>query len=224
MTKLITLIMGLCLVVAGASHVWSASREPATVKLTAEDATLEITFEGGRKLVVTSKGSKLPPGTHLVKSVRLFRKDEEGRVWELRCTQQLTTLQSITVAPGQEKILDTGKKPIHFDYFIWPNTRNGALHVLFRFTARGGYGEVYYPGAILGRKVPPMPAYRITDENGKVLAEGRLKHESTDVGTYSWPVPAGLTGNCTIEIKPNMGPFEWGPVSKQFDPRPASTR
>ncbi len=220
MRKLLWLTVGVALCVVSASSIWSASRKPATVRLTADNVKLEITFQDGRKLIVTSKGTKLSSGTHFVKSLRLFKKDARNRTWELRSTKQLSTLKTITLAPGQEKILDTGKKPIHFDYFIWPRKKGGVLRVLFRFTARGGYGEVYYPGAILGRKVPPMPAYRITDENGKVLASGRLKHQPTDVGIYDWIVPGGVTGNCKIEIKPTMGPFEWGPASKQFKPEP----
>jgi len=194
--------------------------EPATVKLTTDDAVLEVTFEDGEKLVVTSRGTPLAPGTWFVKSLRLLRKDKRGRAWELRCNKQLSTLKSITVAAGQEKVLDTGCKPIHFDYFIWPRMRDGELRILFRFAAQGGYGEVYYPGASLGRNVPPMPAYRITDGEGKVLAEGRLKHETNDVGTFDWIVPKGLTANCKIEIRPVMGPFEWGPESKEFEPKP----
>lgn len=225
MRQLICLIMGVCLIVGAFSTVWSAPEESATIKLTDDDVKLEVTFKDGGKMLLTDKPQKIKPGTHLVKSLRLFKKDEKGRVWELRCAKQLSTLGTITVAPRQSKIIDTGKKPIHFDYFIWPNTRSGTLHVLFRFTARGGYGEVYYPGAFRGRKRPPMPAYRITDENGKILAEGRLEHNAeSDVGLYSWPVPKGLTGNCKIEIKPTMGPFDWEPPSKQFNPQPRQKR
>ena len=221
MTKLITFITGLCLIVVGASHVGSAPREPATIKLTAEDAKLEVTFKDGKRMLLTDKPQKINPGTHFVKSLRMLKKDEKGRVWELRCTKQLSTLGTITVAPGQLKIIDTGKKPIHFAYFIWPNTRSGGLQVLLRFTARGGYGEVYYPGAFTGRRRPPMPSYRVTDENGKLLASGRLTHNSNaDTASYSWPVPGGLTDNCKVEINPVMGPFEWSPASKTFSPKP----
>ena len=100
MTKLITFIMGLCLIVAGASHVWSAPRKPATITLTTDDVKLQVTSKDGGKMLLTDKPQKIKPGTHFVKSLRMLKKDEKGRVWELRCTKQLSTLSTLTVAPG----------------------------------------------------------------------------------------------------------------------------
>jgi len=215
MKKLAFLIM----IVLATSAAWAASKRPAVVKLSEENVTLELTFKNGKKLVVTSKGTKLKAGTYLVKAARLLKRDKKKRLWEMRSAGTLRTLATLTVLSGQEKVLVTGGK-IHYAYFIWPNKRDGKLKVLFRFTAQGGYGEVYYPGAYLNRKRPPMPAYRITTGGGKVLAEGRLKLNPSGLGTYSWPVPTGLTENCRIAIKPTMGPFEWEPASKTFSPQP----
>lgn len=214
----LSIVVGLAVVPT--SSVYSARKKPAVVRLTSEDVTLRITFDSGKTITVTSKGTKLKAGTHFVKSLSLFKKDKKGRVWKLRCAKRLSTLGTITLTPGQEKIIDTGRRPIHFDYVIWARNEDKGIKVLFRVTAQGGYGEAYYPGAILGRKVPPMPAYHVTDEKGKVLASGRLKHLANDTGIYDWVVPEGLTGNCKIEIKPVMGPFKWKPPSKQFNPKP----
>ena len=214
--KTICITVALMLV---ATVVFCAPKKSATLKLTAKNVVLEMTLNSGRKLRVTTKGTKIPAGTHFVKSLRLLKKDKKNRLWEMRSAGTLQTLKTITVAAGQEKILDTGGR-ISFKYFIWPNKRSGKLQVLFRITCQGGYGEVYYPGAYLKGKRPQMPAYRITSDTGKVLASGRLALMPSGLGKYSWPVPKGLTGKCKIEIKPTMGPFDWGSSSSTFSPKP----
>ena len=195
-----------------------AADKPATVKLGVEDVALEITFDSGRKIVVNSKGTPLDAGTYVVKSLRMFRQDARKRVWELRSEGSLSTLESITVAAGQEKVLDTGGK-IHVNYFTWAHPKGDDLYVLVRLNFRGGYSENYYAGAYLGGKKPAMPVYRISTTGGKVLAEGRFENNN-GTAIFDWPVPKGLEEQCKIEVKATMGPFEWEAQSTEFSPKP----
>jgi len=201
-------VLTLVLLIASASA--AASREPTTLKLAdvMEDTALELKFENGMKVTVTTKGTRIPPGTYWVKSLRLFKKDEKGRVWEMRCTGDFGSLKNITVAAEQEKVLLLGPT-----IALRLGARRGegteASIVRVRLSAAGVASESYFPGAHLNGRRAPAPTFRITDEDGKALAAGRFE-VSGNTCTYDWYIPRGYKGRYNIEIEPTLGPFKWG--------------
>jgi len=187
-----------------------ASTKPATLKLATAmgDVTLELQFEKGGKLNVTSKGTPVRAGTYWVKSLRLYKKDEKGRVWELRADKGLGSMKNLTVAPGQEKVLLLG--PIITMRLGARQGKGAAANVVnLRLVAFGVASEVYFPGAYLRGKRPPAPTFKITDEDGNTLHTGRFD-VAGNACRYEWRIPAGFKGRFDIEIKPTMGPFKWG--------------
>lgn len=204
-SALLTTVCLLATVTAAAG----ASKKPATLKLAPvmEGITLEVKFENRLKLNVTTKGTRIAPGTYWVKSLRLFKKDKKGRIWEMRCTERFGSYKTITASAGQEKVLLLGPM---FALRLFARQGKGANAniVNVRLSAAGVASESYYCGGYLNGKRAPAPLFKITTEEGKTLAAGRLK-ASGDFCTYTWHPPRGFKGSYRIEIKPTMGPFEW---------------
>jgi len=189
--------------------------KPAIVKLTKPDVTLEITFEDGRKLVVTPKGAPLNAGTYWVKSVSLFKKDKDGRTWELRGVGNLGNMEVVIVDEGQEKILDMGP-PIGF-YAGAGQDKNKLDTLGIRLNVVGRYGEGYLPEAFLDARRQEPPAFRIVSADGKTVFADRFPGTSTNSASYAWKMPRGLAGKFKLEIKPEIGPFEWATNAGEFE-------
>jgi len=186
------------------------------VKLTAEGVTAVFTFEKGVKLKVTTKGSPLKAGTYWTKSLTIHKKDDKGKTWELRGTKRFGSVKVVMVNPGQEKILFMGPPiAVLVNATVGKNAPPGIVRL--SLAAVGRSSEGYYPGAYLDGKKPPLPAFRITDADGKVLASGRFAMTDRRC-SYDWKYPRGFTGHFNIDVKPTMGPFKWtvvktGPLS-----------
>lgn len=195
---------------------WAASKKPATVKLVEKNITAVITFEKGRKLKLTSKGTLLAPGTHFTKTISIFKKDDKGRTWEIRCTGSLGGLRAVIVAPGQEKIMMlTSKLGFTLNARLVKGETHDTIQVTFR--ARGPYDESYVPGAWCGRKAPPAPGIVIRNQSGKVLHRGRFRSARASWNRYEWKVPRGFKARITVELKPVMGPFQFQQTRSTFD-------
>jgi hypothetical protein len=203
------------LAVLAVSSVWSGTVKPATVKLTKGDVTLQVTFEDGGKLLVTSKGSSIKPGTYWVKSISLFKKDKEGRTWEMRGAGSLGNMQNITVDEGQERILDIGP-PIAF-YGAPFRDKNKPEILGIRYNVNGKHGEGYFPGAFLEGGQPPQPAFRVISASGKTLLSDRFPTTRNNQLGYAWTIPREFSGKIRLEIKPVMGPFEWVTNEGEFE-------
>jgi hypothetical protein len=189
--------------------------QPATVKVTKPDVTLEITFEDGRKLVVAPKGTPLKAGTYWVKSFSISRKDKDGRTWELRSTKILSNMQVIIVEEGQETILDLGPPILFVGWLGQEPNKPDILHI--RCLALGRYAEGYFPGAFLLGKRPPLPTFRVLDAAGKTVLADRFSAAKDNEASYMWTIPRGLTGKLQLEIQPVMGPFEWTVKPAEFE-------
>ncbi len=188
----------------------AAPKKPALLKLASimEDITLEIKFENNTKLKVTAKGTPIRPGTYWVKSLRLHKKDEKGRMWELRSAKGLGSMKNITVARGQEKVLLLGPTiTMRLGARQGKGANAGVVNI--RLVAFGVASEVYFPGAYLRGKRGPAPSFKITDEDGKTLHTGRF-NVAGNACRYEWRIPGGFKGRFNIELKPSMGPFKWG--------------
>ena len=194
----------------------AASKEPATVRLSRDDLTLLIVFENGQKLKLTSKGTKLAPGTHSVKSFRFLKKDEKNRVWELRSVSNLGGLTTITVAAGQEKLLDAGP-PVGFLFWSRQGDGDQSNTVTTEVNAVGNYNEAYFPGAYCGGRKPPPPYFRAVSLDGRVLFAAQLGDRADDRCRTVWRVPAGFKGQYKVEFRPVMGPFKWVAADKVFE-------
>jgi len=185
-----------------------ASKTPANLKLTRDDLTLHITLENDQKLKVTSKGTRLKAGTYWVKSVQVFKKDEKGGVWELRTVEALGGMKTITVAAGQEKIIDCGPPlSIH----MWARQGDGAQSntVAIDLSVVGKYNERYWPGAWRGRKGPPAPGLKIVLEDGTVIHRARFPVAANGRCRYTWRVPSGFKGKYRVEPVLTFGPYKW---------------
>ena len=182
-------------------------KQPATLKLIRDDLTVRITLENNLKLKVTSKGTPLKAGTYWVKSVRVYKKDEKNKTWGLHGMEALGTIKTITVAAGQEKILDCGP-PINFHVYARQGKGAESHIVKMTLTAVGRYGELYWPGAFLGRKKPPAPAFKILDEDDQILHSGRFNVAPNGRCSYTWR-RGGFKGKFKIQLKPTLGPFKW---------------
>ena len=208
-------------VVAGlAALAWAA--KPATVKLRQEGIALELTFDRGAKIVLTSKPTTLDAGTYTVKAARLLKPDAQKRTWELRVDGDFSTLQTLTVEGEQEKIVDAGE-PILYDCFVWVTgkTSGAVKDVLLRVTAYGKYSEIYYPGAYLGGRRPPPPAWKVTAEDGRVFGQGQFGSPGPGGRVeVVFKAPKGYTGKVKIELAPTMGPFEWKYRNQEHNLKP----
>jgi hypothetical protein len=183
--------------------------DDATIRIIDEKVVVQVGLEDGPKLTLTSKPTPIAPGTYFVESFRVFKRDDRGRVWEIRSSDNLGGMKSITVAAGQQKVVDPGP-PLMLH--MWarqgdpPNDRQVAISV----TAHGKYDAVYYPGAFRGRRKPPVPAFRILTEDDKVIHQDRFS-VSSDTGAcrYTWKVPPGFKGKYKVDIRCGFGPFEY---------------
>ena len=188
---------------------WAA--KPAMLRLKQENIALELTFDNKQKIVVTSKPVPLAPGAYTTKAARLIKQDDKKRAWEMRVEGDLSTLGTITVDAEQNKVIDAGE-PISYDVFVWVTGKSSGREkdALLRVTAYGKYSEIYYPGALLGGRKPPTPAWKVVAENGKTMAQGQFG-TPTQGGCVEviFKVPKEFTGNVKIELTPIMGPFEW---------------
>jgi hypothetical protein len=190
----------------------AASSEPpkgmALLKLptTKEALAAELTFVGGWKVTVTTKGAVVKPGTYDVKSVVLMMADDRKNVWQLAGGEKAGNLERFMVDADQEKVLDVGP-PILFRMRAWRPGADTPVHITV--DAVGRSRESYFPGAAPpGQRAQPL-AFQVVDEDGKtVLASGRMTF-ADGVSSHSWQPARGYAGKFTVKIAPEMGPFEW---------------
>ena len=194
------------LIAAGA--VSEPPKGMAVLKLptTKEGLVAELTFVGGGKAAVTTKGVVVRPGTYDVKSVVLAMADDKKNVWHLAGGERAGNLERFMVDADQEKVLDVGP-PILFRLRAWRPEEDGPVHITLDVIGRSR--ESYFPGAAPAGQRPVTPAFQILDEGGKaVLASGRFNY-SDGMARYDWQPAKGYRGKFTVQIKPEMGPFEW---------------
>ena len=200
----------LALVVACASALVAAGK-PATVRLKQEGLTLEMTFDNKSKLTLTAKPVPLAEGQYSLKAMRLIKPDDKKRAWEMQAMQDFGTIKMLTVEAGQDKVIDTGE-PITYDCFVWVTGKTtGAMKdVLLRITTYGLYSEMYYPGAVLGGRRPPPPAWKVTAADGRVFGQGQFAAPAANgVVQATFQAPKDYVGKVKVELVPTMGPFEW---------------
>jgi hypothetical protein len=174
------------------------------IRISTDEVVAQFTFEKGPKLTVTSKPSPVKPGTYTVKSLSLFKKDEKGKTWELRSVSGgLDTLATLTIDPGQEKILLLGSK-IAIRVTGQPGSSDSRLYISFI----GKSSERYIPGVYLDGRRSPAPVITIKDAEGKVLGGGPITVSDSGLSSFNWKPPAGFKGAVTVDVKVQMGPFE----------------
>jgi hypothetical protein len=189
--------------------------KPAMVRVPKGDVAVELTFEDGGRLVVTSKGSPLSAGTHWVKSLSMFKKDKGGRRWELRGVGNLGNAQVVIVDEGQDKVLDMGT-PVGF--YAGANQDAGKLENLnIQFSLSGRYGEGYLPEAFVDGVRQSPAAFRILTADGKTAFADRFAPATGNTASYVWKMPRGLSGKFKLELKPDIGPFEWSTNAGEFE-------
>ena len=194
-------------VVCGLAFAQDEGKKGATViRLSTDEVTARFLFETGQKLTVTSKPSPVKPGTYVVRSLSLLRKDEKGKVWELRSIAGgLDTLATLTIDPGQEKILLLGSKVA---IRVTGEPAPGAGVMRFYIAFIGKSSERYIPGAFLGGKRSPAPVIVIKDKDGNVIGSGPITVNDAGLSSFNWKIPAGFKGAVSVDVKAQMGPFE----------------
>ncbi len=174
------------------------------IRLSTDEVVAQFTFEKGPKLTVTSKPSPVRPGTYTVKSLSLFKKDDKGKVWELRSVAGgLDTLATLTIDKGQEKILLLGSK-IAVRVTGQPGSGDSRLYIAFI----GKSSERYIPGAFLDGRRTPAPVLSLKDKDGNAIGGGPITVNDSGLSSFNWRPPAGFKGPVTVDVKAQMGPFE----------------
>lgn len=214
MKRLIAIVALACLAVGVAWLVPSMGEgagKPATVRLTAEDLTAQFTLDKAGKLMVTSKGTPLPPGTYTIKSLSVFKKDDKGKVWELRYVTGTGDKAGATliVDEEQDKIVDPGP-PVSFQGWCRQGDPPKQDNVRLGFGAHGRYGGLMVqPMAYVGGRPAPGPAFKLVTPEGKVIHQAAFSvASSTGALSYDWR-PGAFKGKYKIEIAATFGPFEW---------------
>ena len=196
--------------VAGLVCVGALAAKPATLRIVADDVVASIEFERGVKVTLTSKPTPVRPDTYWTKSIRLSRKDDKGRTWELRSTDVFGSLANVTVDAEQEKVLLLGK-PVGVIVEGKPAEDPPGVHVVsVSVKVVGISGEEFLPGAFLDGKMT-LPNAAIKDEAGRVLASGRCEMREGRYGWFTWKHPPGWEGKFDVEVQVFMGPFEYRP-------------
>lgn len=208
MTRTMRLIAALLVMGTSLPLAWSDPEEPATVRLDRPGLVCEMTFEDGAKFTLTSEGARLKAGTYWLKSLRFLKKDDKGRLWELRSVGALRYMQVLIVDAGQDKIIQPGP-PIRFAVGAQQGKGDQAGTVGLSVRAFGRYSEGYHLGATPVGKRPQPPAFRIVSESGKTLHAGKFDVIRGGAGTARWNLPRRFKGKYKIELQPYMGPFEW---------------
>jgi hypothetical protein len=218
MKRLIAIVALACLVVGVAWLVPSMSEgsgaKPATVRLTAEGLTAEFVLEKGPRLVVTTKGTPLAPGNYTIKALSVFKKDDKGKVWELRYAVPADAAgATLMVDEGQDKIVDPGP-PVSFQGWCRQMDPPNQASVRLGFGCHGRYGGLLVqPMAYLGGRPAPGPAFKLVTSEGKVIHQAAFSVASTGSLSYDWK-PGAFKGKYKVEIAATFGPFEW----KQSNP------
>ena len=191
-----------------------APRGPATIRITGEGVVAQFTFDKGVRLSVTSKPVSVKPGEYRAKKLSLVRTDDKKRTWELRCTR-LSEFESITIDPGQEKVLMLGKA-LTLLVEAGPNKdAPGGLSVRAGIAGQGG--DCYTPGAYLDGKTMTLPLVTVKDADGKTVGSGRLAPHADGTTRFDVRFPAGYKGTYDVDVEPVLGPFEVK-VSKTLRP------
>ncbi|MBE3064255.1 MAG: hypothetical protein IMZ69_04480, partial [Spirochaetes bacterium] len=135
-------------------------------------------------VVSDAKEATLRPGRYEAVSIRYSAKDEKGQTWTMTCPKDCGRLATIEVAEGNATVIEAGpplvaKTTVEVQEARPPRgsvraPEAGAPKVLaVVYRLEGQAGESYEPRAMRGVTPGPLPAVRIVDEAGKVLAEGR---------------------------------------------------
>jgi hypothetical protein len=142
----------------------------------------------------------------MVRSLTLFKKDDKGKVWELRSLANgLETLATITIDQGQEKILLLGPKVA---VRVTGEPAPGAAVMRFYIAFIGRSSERYIPGAFMEGRRPPAPVMVIRDKDGNVIGTGPITVNDSGLSSFNWKIPRGFKGAVSVEVKAQMGPFE----------------
>ena len=183
--------------------------KPATVRLTAEGLIAEFVLEKAPKLVVTTKGTPLAPGNYTIKALSVFKKDDKGKVWELRYAVPADAAgATLIVDEGQDKIVDPGP-PVSFQGWCRQMDPPNQASVRLGFGCHGRYGGLLVqPMAFLGGRLAPGPAFKLVTPEGKVIHQAAFAVASTGGLPYDWK-PGVFKGKYKIEIAATFGPFEW---------------
>ncbi len=211
--KRITASLALVSLAALAAMAFAA--KPATVRLTAEGLVAEFTLERAGKLVVTTKGTPLAAGTYTIKALSVFKKDDKGKVWEMRYATGAGEKSGATliVDEGQDKVVDPGP-PVSFQGWCRQMDPPKQDTVRLGFSCHGRYGGLLVqPMAFLGGRPAPGPAFKLVTPEGKVIHQAAFTVSSAGGLNYDWK-PGAFRGKYKIVIAATFGPFEW----KQANP------
>ena len=205
MKRLLVLTTAVLLAVAVAY-----AAKPASVRLIGEGLVAQFLLDKGGRLTVTEKGTPLPAGTYTIKALSVFKKDEKGKVWEVRYC--ITTGEeagaTLIVDAEQDKVVDVGP-PVSIQGWTRQGDPPKQENVRFGFGAHGRFGRLLVqPMAFLGGRAAPPPTFKVVTLDGKVIHQGVFAVNSSGAMNYDWK-PGAFKGKYKLQITATFGPFEW---------------
>ncbi len=170
MRRTVLLAVAVTALVVLAAGTYAAPRAAGTVKVDGKNIAIELKLGNKIKVVVTPKGMRFPVGTYVPTGCTYMKRDSAGKVWSLRGQtrnftvekDQTTVLENIPVIEVrgilEDKRRDARTGQIY--YYVFPN-----------FKGKDGQSCGVYARRGAARK---SPMYRIEDERGRVLAQGKF--------------------------------------------------
>ena len=166
-----TVLAGAVLALVGLLVGQAVAADFGTVKVDGKNTAVEVQINKKIKVVVTSKGTRFPVGTHVPIGYRVMKRDSAGKVWSISSnvgaitvTKDQTT--TLTVSPlikvrgsvSERRIEERTRRPY---YNVWPTLQGSDGQSFGSYAWKGGAKRA--------------PAFRIEDEQGRVLAEGKFE-------------------------------------------------
>ncbi len=140
----------------------------------AADVVMMFFSDSGFHRLAESGGKwKAPAGRYRCVDITWFRKDAAGATWMITDTGNIGKTENLEVRPGATLAVKVGP-PLVARIEAPPETAAGS-EADISLVLEGQAGETYAAGVEKNGQRMPAPKVRITDEAGKVLAQGNCE-------------------------------------------------
>ena len=165
-------------IVAVAITAVDAKKPTGKVKIAQKGLAMELEFPDKTKFMITYKSRSIPVDTYKPKFFTLMAQDKKKKIWKLESYtgDSMGPVKEFQITEGETTELDVGPplvvKPVIYEAYV--KNKQKIIPVTYRI--EGKAGEVYRPDARVGAKLVDAPLFQITDEKGRVLAEGKFEY------------------------------------------------
>lgn len=168
--RTVLLAVAMTVLVVLAAGAYAAPRAAGRVKVAGKNIAIELRLDTKTTVMVTSKGTRFPVGTYVPTGCTYMKRDSSGKVWSItgRPTSFTVEKDQTTVLKDIDVIEVSG---VFGSRSQDEKTGQISYSVYFDFKGKGDqwYGSYACKGA-----TKKVPKYRIEDERGRVLAQGRF--------------------------------------------------